>query len=252
MRPLKPAIFLILIALLSACVSQPYQVNSETTQGNSTSEKAAESKEESYMRIIGDLRWDKLTSLGEWEAKLPECASRLTDEFIQARVKDFKDDKPSGFSADELKEHLARARDKEMRLKYVREAEDANNGIVYLNEKGKRIIARNATPNCRISLGGITFRIGDVEITDNPSTSSRTMTSSVALIIEDASQARAFEAAIKEKYPSTIAGEDNPVTAKIMNYSQYTCFDFSSGIELTPTDYTISLLDAVKIKSDSF
>lgn len=204
------------------------------------------------MRIIGDLRWDKLTSLDEWEAKLPECASRLTDEFIQARVKDFKDDMPSGFSADELKEYLARARDKEMQLKYVREAEDANNGNVYLDEKGKRIIARNVTPNCRISLGGITFRIGDVAITDNPSTSSKMMTGSVALLIEDASQARAFEAAIKEKYPSAIIGEDNPVTAKMMNCSKYTCFDFSNGIELTPTDYTISLLDAIKIKSDSF
>lgn len=252
MSPFKPAIVLILSTLLSACASQPYQVNPETSQGNSTPEKAVESEEENYMRIIGDLRWDKLTSLDEWEAKLPECASRLTDEFIQARVKDFKGNKPSGFSADELKEYLARAHDKKMQLRYVRETQDADNGNVYLDEKGKRIIARHATPNCRISLGGITFRIGDVEITDNPSTSSKTMTSSVALIIENASQARAFEAAIKEKYPSAMTGEDNPVTAKIVNCSKYTCFDFSRGIELTPTDYTISLLDAVEVKPDSF
>ena len=72
---------LITSMLLASCSPSEYQVNSPSLQEEAQS--IPESEQAGYMRILGDLRWDKLTSKEEWMAIFPEC---LTDEFLRRRI----------------------------------------------------------------------------------------------------------------------------------------------------------------------
>lgn len=62
-----------LVLLLIGCGSpQDYAVNpnpEEQRDGGSV----PESQQEDYMRIVGDLRWDKLTTLQDWMKRFPGC-----------------------------------------------------------------------------------------------------------------------------------------------------------------------------------
>jgi len=61
--------------LLGAC-SNPtaYQVNPKPDQTEENQE-VPESQQEGYMRIIGDLRWDKFVSVSDWDRDFPKCIS---------------------------------------------------------------------------------------------------------------------------------------------------------------------------------
>lgn len=63
--------------LLVACSSPQYKVNPPTSQETLSEEEvekeAPESQKDDYMRILGDLRWDQLTSAKQWVAKFPTC-----------------------------------------------------------------------------------------------------------------------------------------------------------------------------------
>jgi hypothetical protein len=62
----------LMLASLSACTPQSYQVNPQP-DASSESKQVPESQSKDYMRIIGDLRWDKLTSPKDWESQFPGC-----------------------------------------------------------------------------------------------------------------------------------------------------------------------------------
>ena len=72
-----------LAVFLSACSPQAYQVNPNP---NAVSESGGvpESQQEGYMRIIGDLRWDKLTSPKDWQVRFPGCFNNDLDRKYNA------------------------------------------------------------------------------------------------------------------------------------------------------------------------
>jgi len=60
--------------LVGACSPAEYQVNPPSVEEEV--QAIPEAEQAGYMRILGDLRWDQLTSKEEWMARFPEC---LTD-----------------------------------------------------------------------------------------------------------------------------------------------------------------------------
>ena len=58
---------LITSMLLASCSPSEYQVNSPSLQEEAQS--IPESEQAGYMRILGDLRWDKLTSNVQYQGK---------------------------------------------------------------------------------------------------------------------------------------------------------------------------------------
>lgn len=59
--------------LLGACSSAEYKVNSPPVAKEPVAEEVPESQKEGYMRILGDLRWDELTSKEQWVERFPSC-----------------------------------------------------------------------------------------------------------------------------------------------------------------------------------
>ena len=181
---------MITCTLLGAC-SNPtaYQVNPKPDQTEENQE-VPESQQEGYMRIIGDLRWDKFVSQSDWVREFPNC---LQSEFTY--VVSIKDNK-------------------------------------------------NCTP---FTVGGINLYVNFVDLEKNSGTKSGWMTSDVIFRIDDVSQSRAFEAAIKEKYEINV--DESEKTNVPVYCSKYTCWN---GSKATPTAYTISLLDKVAVNSSEF
>lgn len=57
------------------------------------SKEIAESQQEGYMRIIGDLRWDQMKSIDDWRRMFPDCLvpDSYTPQFYVLRDKDKED-----------------------------------------------------------------------------------------------------------------------------------------------------------------
>lgn len=98
------------------------------------------------------------------------------------------------------------------------------------------------------TVGGINISPHIVGLSSNSGTASGKMTVSVEFRIKDKSQFRAFVAAIKDKYNPVSEGHDETLYC-----SRYTCWKFElESIYATPTPYTISILDKVKIDPSEF
>jgi len=73
---IKSSLLVFTLVLLGAC-SNPtaYQVNPKPDQTEENQE-VPESEQEGYMRILGDLRWDKYISAADWVRDFPKCVER--------------------------------------------------------------------------------------------------------------------------------------------------------------------------------
>lgn len=65
------------LVLLGACSPAAYKVNSSTSQ-----QEIPESQQDGYMRILGDLRWDKLRTREDWMARFPGCLNTGPNEYL--------------------------------------------------------------------------------------------------------------------------------------------------------------------------
>jgi len=59
---------LVTAGIVTGCAPAQYMVNPPQAAA-----PTPESEQAGYMRILGDLRWDKLTSKEEWMKRLPQC-----------------------------------------------------------------------------------------------------------------------------------------------------------------------------------
>jgi len=199
--------------LVGACSPAEYQVNPPSVE---EVKAIPESEQAGYMRILGDLRWDQLTSVEEWIARFPECLTDKKYEYIA-----------SGYFS-RIYPYTEKFSD------YLRNKFPTNWGKNFDRE----------TRTCKNFLvGGIPLTPTYVGFGSNSGTVSKTMTGVVSFDFFDASQNRAFKAALVKKYTYTTDGY----------CSRYTCWDLERNIDTdgsitaTPTPYTISLLDQVKI-----
>jgi len=73
---IKSSLLVFSLVLLGAC-SNPtaYQVNPKPDEPTEQQE-VPESQQEDYMRILGDLRWDKYISASDWVRDFPKCLKR--------------------------------------------------------------------------------------------------------------------------------------------------------------------------------
>jgi len=210
--------------LISACSPAEYQVNPPVAK------EIPESEQEGYMRIIGDLRWDQLTSKEEWIEIFPEC---LTDVILQRM--------PSGNNNWHSRRFI-----------FGKSISHIDNRFTPPIDKNGRVVGertQNWNKKCKDFLvGGIPLTPEEVHFGSNSGTTSKTMTTQVEFSFFDNSQSRAVKATIAEKYTSTTDGY----------CSKYTCWDLgddidtAGDIEATPTPYTVSLLDQVKIDASDF
>ena len=71
---MRKALFLspLMLIFLAACSPQAYQVNPQPDVSIKPQE-IPESQREGYMRIIGDLRWDKFITRDDWIKRFPDC-----------------------------------------------------------------------------------------------------------------------------------------------------------------------------------
>ena len=197
---MRKALFLspLMLIFLAACSPQAYQVNPQPSVSTKPKE-IPESQQDGYMRIIGDLRWDKFITRDDWIKRFPDClygGKNWVPEFAKNQ-------------------------------------EVLNGAIKYCSN---------------FIIGGISISPQAVNLSANSGTSSGLMTSSVEFVIKDESQFRAFVAAIKDKYDAV--SDDQSET---LYCSNYTCWRFEyDTIFATPTPYTVSILDRVKIDSSKF
>ena len=211
---------LITSILLASCSPPEYQVNSPSLQEEAQS--IPESEQAGYMRILGDLRWDKLTSKEEWMAIFPEC---LTDESLRWNYK---------------RKYYSVQKDTSLDNDFVPQL-DKNGEII-----GER--RQNFNKKCKDFLvGGIPLTPIFVYFGSNSGTSSKTMAISVRFDFFDNSQSRAFKAALAQKYEYSLDEDMNQRYC-----SRFTCWGLSdvnksSPIKAYPTPYTVSLLDQVKL-----
>ncbi len=211
---------LITSMLLASCSPSEYQVNSPSLQEEAQS--IPESEQAGYMRILGDLRWDKLTSKEEWMAIFPEC---LTDEFLR-----WENNVPS--------------------YSVQKDTSLDNDFVPQLDKNGEIIGEReqNFNKKCKNFLvGGIPLNPRSVKFGSNSGTSSKSMAIRVTFEFFDASQSRAFKAALAQKYEYSLDEDMNQRYC-----SRFTCWELSdvnksSSIVAYPTPYTVSLLDQVKL-----
>lgn len=167
-----------------------------------------ESQKDGYMRIVGDLRWDQLTSMKEWMNRFPEC---LSDQGVSWNNELYKTSS------------LTNSFPKPQRTPRY-ESEDRK--------------CKNFSP------ASIPINIQQVSFSDNSGTDSGTMTKIISFSFFDDSQSRAFKAALAQKYKYTTDGY----------CSKYTCWnlhdvDESGPISASPTPYTVSLLDQVRVNT---
>lgn len=192
-----------MLASLAACTPQSYQVNPQP-DASSDSNQVPESQSKDYMRIIGDLRWDKLTSPKDWESRFPGCL-------------------------DEQK----------------RPALQTGDGSPYLLATGRDANGYSQSPNpkCGFAVGGLQFSLYEVSLEKDPTGKRSFRTQRVGFLKQREDQSRAFKAAIAEKYSST----DDGICSKYTCITEsYYVFDFS------PTPYTTSILDSVKVDPSAF
>ena len=85
---MRKALFLspLMLIFLAACSPQAYQVNPTPNIAENPNE-VPESQKEGYMRITGNLRWDKMSSATSWEQKFPGCfQKKMTNGTVYLRA----------------------------------------------------------------------------------------------------------------------------------------------------------------------
>jgi len=167
-----------------------------------------ESQKVGYLRIIGNLRWDQLTSKAEWMEKFPEC---LSDQWWNAKNE----------------------------LVIFSSNLSSNMPIIPRPDQGRDMEFKKCID---FLVGGIPLSPFDVFFRSNSGTDSKTMTSKVFFSFFDDSQSRAVKAALAQKYNFTTDGHCSQYTCWDLgdvNKSGY--------IEATPTPYSVSLLDQVQL-----
>ena len=202
--------------LVGACSLAQYQVNPQSVE---EVKEIPESEQAGYMRILGDLQWDQLTSQEEWMARFPEC---LTNKYY-------------AYYPNDLNMWLTK-----------KEFETRLNNSFPINREKKRVIEYRKCKNFLV--GGIPLSPDYVEFGSNSGTSSKSMATMVSFRFFDDSQSRAVKATIAKKYPGTSDG----------HCSKYTCWNLgddiakAGGITARPTPYTVSLLDQVTVDTSDF
>ena len=208
----------LILIFLAACSPQAYQVNPQPDVSTKPNE-IPESQQEDYMRIIGDLRWDKLTSQKDWEKRFPGCLTQA--EYFSARGGNIY-------------------------------PED----LVAIGSFGSKNFRENydksPNPKCDFSMGGIQFSLLKVLLEKDSTGKRSTRTKYVHYLIPRGDQERAFNAAIQGKYTNTIElknpyGSDSATG----NCSKYSCF-INPYHQIRPTPYTTSILDSVKVDPSAF
>jgi len=214
-----------LLIFLAACSPQSYQVNPQPDVSTKPNE-IPESQQEDYMRIIGDLRWDKLTSQKDWETRFPGC---LTQQYYDG-------------NNEETKRFVS------LNLYPI--------GTRSANEKNYREdYYESPNPKCAFIVGGIQFYLNEVRLHEDSTGKRPARIEYILYLIPRPDQNRAFEAAMKEKYTETIERKSYSVGSNYGEYddftvcSKYSCFH---NYQIKPTDYTTSILDSVKVDPSAF
>ena len=203
--------------LLASCSSASYKVNppSVAVEEPQIAREIPESQRDGYMRIVGDLRWDQLTSTNEWMARFPEC---LNDQWRGVKIS---------------KIHLTNRF-------WIEDPETSESRWVYKD-------CKNFSP------GSIPVSVKYVNFVSNSGTESKTMTRIVGFKFFDDSQRRAFKAAISQKYSYTSDGYCSKYTCWTLRHDDafFRRFPYmpQGGISAQPTSYTISLLDQVQVNA---
>jgi len=207
----------LMLIFLAACSPQAYQVNPQPDVSTKPNE-IPESQQEGYMRIIGDLRWDKLTSQKEWETRFPGCLKvGRNDDDGQNLI-------PTGG-------YIENGRHDEYR--------------------------KSPNPRCAFTVGGVKFYLEYVGMAKDETGKRITRTGKIYYFIPRDDQQRAFEAAMKEKYTETIEQKDGSFGADSYEErticSKYSCFKNDLNEKaIFQTPYTTSILDNVKVDPSAF
>lgn len=209
---------LITSMLLASCSPSEYQVNSPSLQEEAQS--IPESEQAGYMRILGDLQWDQLTSKEEWMARFPECLTNKSYAYHPSTL------------------NLLRSFDQKL-------FETSLNNSFPINWEKNRDTEYRECKNFLV--GGIPLNPEEVKFGSNSGTSSKSMATEVRFSFFDDSQSRAFKAALAQKYEYSLDEDMNQRYC-----SRFTCWGLSdvnksSSIVAYPTPYTVSLLDQVKL-----
>ena len=167
---MRKALFLspLMLIFLAACSPQSsYTLNPQPDISTKPNE-IPESQKENYMRIIGDLRWDKLTSIKDWKTRFPGCFPQAKEQEGTVMAIGTKD-----FYSFRTGEELYKWR-------------------------------FSTNPKCMFSVGGLQFSIQGILLEKDP-TGRRPFRSTMLLIsLPREDQERTFDATIKGKYSGTM------------------------------------------------
>ncbi len=98
---------------------------------------------------------------------------------------------------------------------------------------------KSPNPKCSFSVGGLDFSLYRVELVPDPTGKRKYRTAYIVLLMTREDQKRAFDSVISNKYATTDSG----------HCSKYTCI---SSLIFSPTPYTTSILDSVKVDPSAF
>ena len=225
-------------SLFATACSTPeeYRINASNQDGSivrsdKTNTEVPESQKDGYMRIIGDLRWDQLTSEEEWIERFPECLRKRQNEMLTN----------GGFTARQYLTKDGWQYEWEIRKSGYDFTEVRNDPSKYPQTEAR--FCDDFAP------ASIPMAISRVEFGRNSGTQSGTMATSLAIEFSHPSQSRAVKAALSRKYKLTY---DNDFDEKYC--SKYTCWDlgdinYAGNIYARPTPYAISILDRISLDS---
>ena len=168
----KNTLLLLVVFLLSACSPEAYQVNPTPNVAEKPNE-VPESQQDGYMRIIADLRWDKMTSQKDWETRFPGClVQKSYGEGLRI---------PQGIWV---------ANDVELNF--------------FASEEDLDIMRFTSNRKCGFSVGGLQFYLQGVSLQKDPTGRRQYRTEAVLVYLPREDQRRAFDALIREKYSDTL------------------------------------------------
>jgi len=165
---LSALIALVTGGIIAGCSPAQYEVNPPRTPA-----AVPESEQAGYMRILGDLRWDELTSKEEWMKKFPKCLNDSRHAWEMG---------PLLQNTDVL-------------------YNDFPNGNVDIEVKCRDFI-----------VAGIPVNIWGVHFAKNSGTLTGSMTRRLHIDFFNDSESRAFRSALAQKYPLQTMGHCSKYT----------------------------------------